>query len=134
VTEKEGYVVYGVEKEGRIISAAYENREDAKSYSLTVEGAEVVELVNSGKVDDAVEEALEQFVAWLDDSLNGIRGEVEDLQELADEEQPQHLQLDVSESAEQLEWKTGNLIQEAEDVVKEISEDVGQGTGGENPE
>lgn len=62
---------------------------------------------------DRVEEALEEFVAWLDDSLNGVRGEVDEL----------CLGADRQEVVEQLEWKTENMLEEAEDVAQELAEE-----------
>lgn len=62
---------------------------------------------------DEFQNALEEFVAWLDDSLNGVRGEVEELKAGQDRE-------DV---VEHLEWKTENMMEEARDVAEEITED-----------
>lgn len=63
--------------------------------------------------EEEFHEALEQFAAWLDDSLNGVRGAVEELEAGQERE----------EVVDQLEWKTENMIEEARDVAEEISRD-----------
>lgn len=66
------------------------------------------------EINEEVYLALVEFVAWLDESLNGVRGEVEELK-TGQERQ---------EVVEQLEWKTENMMEEAKQVAKEISRDL----------
>jgi ElaB/YqjD/DUF883 family membrane-anchored ribosome-binding protein len=78
------------------------------------------ELVRRRDAEDAVQQsvdsALQDFITWLDGSLNGVRGEVEELK-AADVEIPKDI-------TGQLEWKTENMMEEAQDVAQEISEDL----------
>lgn len=79
-----------------------------------------VELVRRSDAEKAINQsvnfALQQFIAWLDDSLNGVRGEIEELK-ACDVEIPEDIM-------EQLQWKTENMMDEAEDVAEEIREDL----------
>lgn len=62
-------------------------------------------------LDQEVDNRLGQFVAWLDDSLNGVRGEIKELDAGQDRD----------EVVDQLEWKTENMVEEAKEVMQELS-------------
>jgi len=84
------------------------------SDQVNIEGIPTTELVRGKDAEEHAELVVRELIVWLNDSLNGIDGEIAELDAS---------ELDVpDEIMEQLRWKTQNMREEVETVGKNLLE------------